>query len=80
MAIYKIMRIYEVPGDTRLEATNRMMEALVLRVEAYYHVTDYVKGPDELDGKGHQICLEPQGWMTLVLDQLLGRTETKKKR
>ena len=77
MAIYKIMRIYEVPAGSPIEATNRMMEALVLHVERDYHVTDYVKTPEDPDGKGHRVSLDPpKGWMTLLMEQLLG---TKKK-
>ena len=77
MAVYKIMRIYEVPAENQIEATNRMMEALVLHVERDYHVTDYVKTPEDADGKGHRISLDPpKGWMALLREQLLG---TKKK-
>ena len=74
MPLYKIMRIYEVPADNQIDATNRMMEALVLHVERDYHVIDYVKAPDDPEGKGHKVDLTPApGWMTLVLDQVLGR-------
>jgi hypothetical protein len=73
MATYKIMRIYEVPAENQTEATNRMMEALVLHVERDYHVTDYVKAPDDANGKGHRISLEPpKGWLALLMEQLLG--------
>lgn len=77
MATYKIIRIYEVPGEDQTEATNRMMEALMLRVERHYHVMDYVKSPDDPAGKGKKINLDPpKGWMTTFMDQLLGRAET----
>jgi hypothetical protein len=73
MPTYKIMRIYEVPGDNQIEATNRMTEALVFHVERDYHVADYVKAPGEADGKGHRIGLEPpKGWLKLLVEQILG--------
>jgi hypothetical protein len=72
MAIYKIMRIYEVPAESQIEATNRMMEALVLHVERDFHVTDYVKTPEDADGKGHKIDLTPpKGWLSLLLQELV---------
>ena len=71
MAIYKIMRIYEVPAESQIEATNRMMEALVLHVERDYHVTDYVKSPEDANGKGHKVDLNPpKGWLSLLLQEL----------
>ena len=78
MAIYKIMRIYEVPAESQIEATNRMMEALMLHVERDYHVTDYVKSPEDANGKGRKIDLTPpKGWLSLLLQeltaQLIGR-------
>ena len=74
--MYKIIRIYEVPGKDQVEATNRMMEALTLRVERDYHVMDYIKSPDDPAGKGKKVSLEPpKGWMATFLDQLLGRSE-----
>jgi hypothetical protein len=33
MALYTIIRVYEVPADTQQQATDRMLEALVLHVE-----------------------------------------------
>ena len=83
MAIYKIMRIYEVPAGSQIEATNRMMEALVLHVERDYHVIDYVKAPGDADGKGRKIDLTPpKGWLSLLLQelatQLVGQPAKKK--
>jgi hypothetical protein len=72
MAIYKIMRIYEVPAESQIEATNRMMEALMLHVERDYHVTDYVKSPEDANGKGRKIDLTPpKGWLSLLLQELV---------
>ena len=74
MAIYKIMRIYEVPAGNQIEATNRMMEALVLNVERDYHVTDYVKSPDDPKGKGRPINLTPpKGWLSSMLEELVNQ-------
>src|SRR4051794_12600144 len=71
MATYKIMRIYGVPAENYIEATNRMMEAIVLHVERDYHVVDYVKAPEDADGKGHKIDLNPpKGWLSLLLQEL----------
>jgi hypothetical protein len=76
MALYKIIRIYEVPGKDQIEATNRMMEALMLRVERHYHVMDYVKSSEDAAAKGKKISLEPpKGWLAAFMDQLLGRSE-----
>ena len=71
MAIYKIMRIYEVPAETQIQATNRMMEALMLHVERDYHVIDYVKTPEDASGKGHKIDLTPpKGWLSALIDEV----------
>jgi hypothetical protein len=79
MATYKIIRIYEVPGEDQIEATNRMMEALMLRVERHYHVMDYVKSPEDGPNKGKKVILDPpKGWLATFMDQLLGRSEKNK--
>jgi hypothetical protein len=63
MATYRIIRIYDVPADNQIQATNRMMEAIVLHVERDYHVMDYVKAPDDPKGKGWPVDLTPpKGW------------------
>src|SRR5687768_1155841 len=78
MAIYKIMRIYEVPAENQIEASNRMMEALVLHVERDYHVIDYVKAPEDADGKGHKIDpTPPKGWFSLLLQELAAQISGK---
>jgi hypothetical protein len=43
MAIFRIIRIYEIPATSRIEATDRMLEALELHTEEDYHVTDLVQ-------------------------------------
>jgi hypothetical protein len=81
MALYTIIRIYKVPAKDQVEATNRMMEALALNVERDYHDRDIIREPDAQPGTGVKISLDPpRGWGTILLDQLLGRTETKTKR
>ena len=78
MARYKIMRIYEVPADDRIEATNRMMKALALHVESDFHVMDYIKSPEDPTGKGSKVNLKPsKEWLTMVIDQLTGRVDKK---
>jgi hypothetical protein len=82
MAVYKIIRIYHVQAENQIEASERMMEALEFRVERDYHIMDYIKSPDDEKGKGRKIDLRPpKGFMTSLIDQLLGRstrTEWKK--
>lgn len=71
MAVYKIIRIYEVPAENQTQALERMMKALVLGVEKDFHTVDYVKKPEDERGKGTKISLlPPRGWVALVLDQL----------
>ena len=80
MPVFKIMRIYQIPAASQLEATERMMEALTLRVEKDYHVMDYIKSPDDPKGKGSKVNLVlPKGWVKPFLDQLLGRSEERKR-
>jgi hypothetical protein len=47
MGRYVIMRIYELPADDRIEATDRMLEALELGTEKDYHARDIVKKTDD---------------------------------
>jgi hypothetical protein len=74
MAIYTIIRIYEVPADTRQQATDRMLEALVLHVERDFHVKDIIRDPGAKPGQGRVILLAPPaGWLTLIVRQLTGK-------
>jgi hypothetical protein len=78
MAIYRIIRIYDVPADNQIEATNRMMEAIILHVERDYHVMDYVKTPDDPKGKGWPIDLTPpKGWLSSILEELASQITGK---
>ena len=80
MATYTIIRVYQVPADKRLQATDRMLEALTLGVEDDFHVKDVLREPDGKPGSGVRISLKPpKGWGTLLLDQLLGRSEKTKR-
>ena len=73
MAIYTIIRVYEVPGDNQQQATDRMLEALVLHVERDFHVKDIIRAPGTKPGEGKAVKLAPPaGWLTLALRQLTG--------
>ena len=77
MAIYTIIRVYEIPGETQQQATDRMLEALVLHVEKDFHVKDIVRekvDKGEKPGKWNAVKLAPPaGWLTLVVRQLTGQ-------
>jgi hypothetical protein len=74
MALYTILRIYEVPADNRIQATDRMMEALAFHVEKDFHVKDIIREPEAKPGQGKQVDLaQPAGWLTLILRQLTGK-------
>jgi hypothetical protein len=74
MAVFKIIRIYEVPADNRIQATDRMMEALAFHVEKDFHVKDIIREPASKPGQGKQVELvPPAGWLTLILRQLTGK-------
>jgi hypothetical protein len=73
MALYTIIRVYEVPAETRQQATDRMLEALVLHVEKDFHVKDIIREPNEKSGQGKAIDLRPTGWLSLILQQLTGK-------
>ena len=77
MAVYTIIRIYEVPAETQQQATDRMLEALVLHVEKDFHVKDIIREKVEKGakpGKWSAVKLAPPaGWLTLALRQLIGK-------
>jgi hypothetical protein len=73
MALYTIIGVYEVPAKNRIEATDRMIEALTLRVEGDFHVKDIIRDPDAKPGEGSKVTLKPpEGWLSLLRKQLLG--------
>jgi hypothetical protein len=81
MTWYRIYRVYEVPGRNRIEATERMMEAIALGVERDYHVNDLVRVVGDPPNKSDKVSLDPpKGWLAAFLDQLLGRSEQTHKR
>ncbi len=45
MAVYTIIRIYQVPAESQQQATDHMAEALALNTEKDYHVKDIIRGP-----------------------------------
>jgi hypothetical protein len=74
MALYTIIRVYEVPADNQQQATDRMIEALTLRVERDYHVKDVIREPGAKPGQGKKVDLKPPaGWLSLIVRQLAGK-------
>jgi hypothetical protein len=74
MALYTIIRVYEIPAENRIQATDRMMEALALHVERDYHVKDILREPGAKPGQGKKVELKPPtGWLTLLKQQLTGQ-------
>ena len=74
MAVYTIIRIYEVPAESQQQATDRMLEALVLHVEKDFHVKDVIREPGAKPGQGRVVLLAPPaGWLTLLVRQLTGK-------
>jgi hypothetical protein len=74
MARYRIVRIYEVPADNRYQATDRMMEAIVLGTDKDYHVKDVIRLCEKDSPFFKAELRPPAGWWTLVLEQVFGRT------
>ncbi len=73
MAVYTIIRVYEVPAETKQQATDRMLEAIILHVERDFHVKDIIREPGEKPGQGKAVFLKPPaGWLTLLKRQLSG--------
>ena len=70
MAIFTIIRIYEVPAETRQQATERMLEALMFHVEKDFHVKDIIREPGDKPGQGKSVDLRPAGWLMLFKEQL----------
>ena len=75
MALYTIIRVYQVPADNRIQATDRMMEAVLLHVERDFHVKDIIRDPGAKPGQGKAVDLKPPaGWLRLMVQQLTGKT------
>jgi hypothetical protein len=74
MAVYTIIRVYEVPAETQQQATDRMMEALALHVERDFHKKDIIRDPGSKPGQGKKVDLKPPaGWLSLIARQLAGK-------
>jgi hypothetical protein len=74
MALYTIIRLYEVPADTQQQATDRMAEAAAFHVEHQFHIKDIIRDPGAKPGQGKAVDLKPPaGWLTLVKQQLSGK-------
>ena len=74
MALYTIIRVYEVPADNRQQATDRMLEALLMHVERDFHVKDIIREPGDKPGQGKEVkLLPPAGWLSLLVQQLIGK-------
>ena len=70
MAIYTVIRVYEMPADNMQQATDRMSEAIVLHVERDFHVKDIVREPGAKPGEGKQVSLRPAAsWLELAREQ-----------
>jgi hypothetical protein len=75
MARYTIIRVYEVPAENRIEAANRMLEAILLHNEKDYHVKDLLRDPGAKPGQGKEVILKPPtGWLALLYQQLTGKS------
>jgi hypothetical protein len=78
MGRFVIMRIYEIPADDRIEATDRMLEALELGTEKDYHARDIVKKTDDDSSHFKPIDLTPPTkptakWGTIFKRQMTGK-------
>ena len=74
MAVYTIIRVYEVPAENQQQATDRMIEALTLHVERDFHVKDVIRAPGAKPGQGKPVDLKPPaGWLSLIARQLAGK-------
>ena len=70
MAVYTIIRVYEIPAENQVQATDRMLEAIVLHTEKDYHKKDIIREPGDKPGQGKPIDLRPSGWLAAIRDQL----------
>ena len=70
MAIYTIIRVYEEPAETKQQATERMLEALMFHVERDFHVKDIIRELGQKAGQGKALDLRPAGWLNLLREQL----------
>ena len=74
MARYRIVRIYEVPAENRYQATDRMMEAIVLGTEKDYHMNDVIRLCENGSPFSKVELRPPAGWWDILMSQLFGRS------
>jgi len=71
MGVYTIIRVYEVPAESQVQATDRMLEAIVLHTEKDYHRKDIIREEGAKPGEGKPVILQPApGWMAVIREQL----------
>ncbi|GDY33993.1 hypothetical protein [Gandjariella thermophila] len=72
--LYKLIRIYEVPADSLVEATDHFREALELHVEKDFLVHDRWKPPGQSSASTKRPA--PRAgmpwWLRVLRQQLLG--------
>ena len=74
MAVYTILRVYKVPASSRIQAAERLKEALARQEERDFHIVDIIREPGSKPGQGKKVALKrPRGWFNLVRRQLVGR-------
>jgi hypothetical protein len=72
--VFRIIRIYEIPATDRIEATDRMLEALELHTEEDYHVTDLVREHGDTPAHSYPVDLRPPAKMvTIFKRQITGK-------
>ncbi len=69
MAVYTIIRVFEVPAETKQQAADRMIEAMILHTEKDYHVRDLIREPGAKHGKVVDLY-SASGWLELVKKQI----------
>jgi hypothetical protein len=72
--MYTITRIYKVPAGSRIQAAERLKEAIAMQTERDFHVIDIIREPVAKPGKGKRIALKrSNGWLGLLRRQLIGK-------
>ena len=79
--LYTIIRVYEVPADTKQQATDRMFEAILSHDENVFHVKDILREPGDEPGQGKEVDLRPARWLAWMREQLAlaGKRSTAEK-
>jgi hypothetical protein len=66
MAVYKIIRIYQLEATSVSQATKKLLDAVEAKKDEEYHVSDTVKESAEDTDKN-------AGWANNVKRQILGK-------